>query len=109
MSALANIFVGIGGIVHSLIGIYIWMVIIAALSTWIPVYSNNTFVQMLIRFKTFSYPFLMRITEPAYNLVRRMMRTDLNGIDMAPLIIIIGLQVIDIVLLSLLNSIVSSF
>ncbi len=98
MSALANIIVGIGGIVHSLLTIYIWVIIIAALLSWVRPDPYNPIVQ-----------FLTRITSPAYQLVRRVMPTTYNGIDFAPLIIIIALQVIDIVLVTLLNSVASSF
>lgn len=98
MSALANIIVGIGGIVHSLLTIYIWVIIIAALLSWVRPDPYNPIVQ-----------FLTRITTPAYHLVRRMMPTTFNGIDLAPLIIIIALQVIDIVLITVLNTIASSF
>lgn len=98
MSALANIIVGIGGILHSLLTVYIWVIIIAALLSWVRPDPYNPIVQ-----------FLTRITMPAYELVRRMMPTTFNGIDFAPLVIIIGLQVIDIVLVTLLNAIASSF
>ncbi len=98
MSALANIIVGIGGILHSLLTIYIWVIIIAAVLSWVRPDPYNPIVQ-----------FLTRITSPAYHLVRRMMPTTFNGIDLAPLIIIIGLQVIDIVLITLLNTIAASF
>jgi|GEM_PF-317373 YggT family protein len=108
MSALASIVIGIGGIVHSLIGIYIWMIIIAAILTWIPPFSGNAFVQTLIRIKYKIYPFMMQITEPAYALVRRLIPTSFNGVDMAPLVIIIGLQVLDIVLITLINTVATS-
>ena len=98
MSALASIIVGIGGIVHSLLTIYIWVIIIAALLSWVRPDPYNPIVQ-----------FLTRITAPAYHLVRRMMPTTFNGIDLAPLIIIIGLQVIDIILVTLLNALATSF
>jgi len=109
MSALASIIIGIGGIVHSLIGIYIWMIIIAAVMTWIPPFSGNALVQGLIRVKYKVYPFMMRITEPAYAFVRSIIPTSFNGIDMAPLIIIIGLQVLDILLITLINTVATSF
>ncbi len=98
MSALANIIVGIGGILHSLISVYIWVIIIAALLSWVRPDPYNPIVQ-----------FLTRITAPAYQLVRRMMPTTFNGIDFAPLVIIIGLQVIDIILINLLNTIATAF
>ena len=98
MSALASIIVGIGGIVHSLLTIYIWVIIIAALLSWVRPDPYNPIVQ-----------FLTRITAPAYQLVRRLMPTTFNGIDLAPLVIIIGLQVIDIILVTLLTALASSF
>jgi len=98
MSPLANIIVGIGGILHSLISVYIWVIIIAALLTWVRPDPYNPIVQ-----------FLYRVTQPAYDFVRRMMPTTFNGIDLAPLVIIIGLQVIDIILITLLNAIATAF
>ena len=98
MSALANIIVGIGGIFHSLITVYIWVIIIAALLSWVRPDPYNPIVQ-----------FLYRVTTPAYDFVRRIMPTSFNGIDFAPLVIIIGLQVIDIILITLLNAIATSF
>lgn len=97
MSTFASIIMGIGGIVHSLLTIYIWVIIIAALLSWVRPDPYNPIVQ-----------FLTRITQPAYDLVRRLMPTTFNGIDFAPLIIIIGLQVIDIILINLLNALASS-
>ena len=97
MSALAEIIIGIGGIVHSLLTIYIWVIIIAALLSWVRPDPYNPVVQ-----------FLTRITEPAYRLVRRMMPTTFNGIDFTPLIIIIALQVIDVILVTLLNTLATS-
>ncbi len=93
MNTLTSIILGIGGIIHSLLTIYIWVIIIAALLSWVRPDPYNPIVQ-----------FLTRITEPAYFFVRRLMPTTFNGIDLAPLIIIIGLQVIDVILINLLNA-----
>lgn len=98
MSALASIIVGIGGIIHSLLTVYIWVIIITALLSFVRPDPYNPIVQ-----------FLTRITSPAYQLVRRIMPTVFNGIDLAPLVIVIGLQVIDIVLVTLLNAVAASF
>jgi len=88
---MGSIVAGLGGIVHSLITLYIWVIIIAALLTWVRPDPSNPIVQMLYR-----------LTEPAYALVRRMMPTVFNGIDLAPLVIIIGLQVIDVIFVRLI-------
>ena len=108
MSPLTSLIIGVAGIVHSLIGIYIWVIIIAAVMSWIPAFSGNNFVQLLIRFKYKVGPFLQQITEPAYRLVQRMMPTSFNGIDMAPLIIVIGLQLADLVISTVLISLAQS-
>ena len=91
---IVDIFQGIGGIVISLINVYIWVIIIAALLSFVNPDPYNPIVQ-----------FLYRVTEPAYAFVRRFMPTTMNGLDFAPLIIIIALQVLIVILSSLLRSI----
>ena len=91
MSAIIEIIQGIGGIFISLINVYIWVIIITALLSFVNPDPYNPIVQ-----------FLYRVTNPAYSFVRRFMRTDMSGLDFAPLIIIIGLQVIVVVLSTLL-------
>ncbi len=94
MNALSSIVLGLGGIVHTLINVYIWVIIIAALLTWVRPDPTNPIVQVLYR-----------LTEPAYMLVRRYIPTVFNGIDLAPLILIVGLQIIDVVFTRLLFAI----
>jgi YggT family protein len=91
MSTIGSIIAGLGGIIHSLITIYIWVVIIAALLTWVRPDPTNPIVQVLYR-----------LTEPAYALVRRYVPTVFNGLDLAPLIIIVGLQVLDVIFVRLI-------
>ncbi|HFB53524.1 MAG TPA: YggT family protein [Sulfurimonas autotrophica] len=91
---IVDIFQGIGGIVISLINVYIWVIIIAALLSFVNPDPYNPIVQ-----------FLYRVTEPAYAFVRRFMPTTMNGLDFAPLIIIVALQVLIVILSSLLRSI----
>jgi len=86
-----DILQGIGGIFISLINVYIWIIIIGALLSFVNPDPFNPIVQ-----------FLYRVTNPAYAFVRRFIRTDFNGLDFAPLIIIIGLQIVIVVLQSIL-------
>lgn len=95
MNPLDGIINGLAGIVHSLLTVYIWIVIIGALLTWIRPDPYNPIVQIIYR-----------LSEPAYRLVRRMMPTVFNGLDLAPLIIIILLQVIDVILVNVINAVV---
>ena len=87
MSDLGIAVLQIGGIFTGLINIYIWVLIIAALLSFVNPDPYNPIVQ-----------FLHRITQPAYSFVRRFIRTDFNGLDLAPLVIIIGLQVVTVLM-----------
>jgi len=93
MSALIEITQGIGSIFLSLIGIYIWVLIITAVLSFVNPDPFNPIVQ-----------FLYRITNPAYSLVRKFIKTDFNGLDLAPLIIIVGLQIVTVIISTFLHS-----
>jgi len=92
MSDLGIAIFQLGGLLTGVINVYVWVIIISALLSFVNPDPFNPIVQ-----------FLYRITNPAYALVRKFMRTNFNGLDIAPLVIIIGLQVLSI-LLSLLFS-----
>ncbi|SMC09576.1 YggT family protein [Nitratiruptor tergarcus] len=91
MIIVATFLQALAQILHMVINIYIWVVIIAALITWVRPDPYNPIVQTLFR-----------LTEPVYALVRRYIPTVIGGIDLAPLIIIIGLQFIDMFFVRLL-------
>jgi len=88
---LSTLIQAIAQILHMVISIYIWVVIIAALITWVRPDPFNPIVQTLYK-----------LTEPVYAWVRRYIPTAIGGVDLAPLIIIIGLQFIDLFLVKLL-------
>ncbi len=92
---MSGILLGLGNIVHSLLTVYIWVVIIGALLSWVRPDPYNPIVQIIYR-----------LTEPAYRAIRRMMPTVFNGIDMAPIILIVGLNVIDVILVNVINGLV---
>jgi len=94
MNIIIEIIQGLGTLLSGLINIYIWVIIIAALLSFVNPDPYNPIVQ-----------FLHRITNPAYSFVRRFIRTNFNGLDLAPLVIIIGLQVILVLLNALLHAI----
>lgn len=94
---MGGIISGLGGIVHSLITVYIWVLIIGALLTWVRPDPYNPIVQIIYR-----------LTEPAYRLLRRTMPTVFNGLDLAPLILVILLQVMDVILVNIINALVLS-
>ena len=77
-------------VLHTLITIYIWVVIIAALVSWVRPDPYNPIVQTLYR-----------LTEPVYAWIRRYVPTVIGGIDLAPLIVILALQFLDIFIMRL--------
>lgn len=94
---MTGIISGIGGIFLTLINVYMWVVIIGALLSWVRPDPYNPIVQIIYR-----------LTEPAYRLVRKVMPTVFNGLDLAPLILIILLQVIEVILANVLRGLVIS-
>jgi len=86
MSDLGIAVLKLGGLATGIVDIYIWVVIITALLSFVNPDPYNPVVQ-----------FLYRITNPAYTFVRRLIKTDFGGLDLAPLVIVISLQVIEII------------
>ena len=75
------------------INLYIWVVIIAALITWVQPNPYNPIVR-----------FLWNVTEPVYRWIRRYIPTTFGGFDIAPIILILALQFLQI----LINNIIIS-
>lgn len=82
------------GLIHSVMTLYIWVIIIASFLSFVRPDPYNPIVQVL-----------SRLTEPAFAFVRRTMPfVVFSGIDLSPLVIIFGLQFIDIVVRNMLFS-----
>ena len=83
---------GIIGILVSLLNIYMWVIVIRVLISWINPDPYNPIVQ-----------FLRGVTDPAIEGVRRIMQSFLwsTGLDFTPLILILLLQVVMIFLKSI--------
>jgi YggT family protein len=88
---LSTLIEAIAQLLHMVITIYIWVVIIAALITWVRPDPYNPIVQTL-----------MRLTQPVYGFIRRYIPTVIGGIDLSPIIVILGLQFLDLFLVKLL-------
>jgi YggT family protein len=72
-------------LLHTVINVYIWIVIIAALLSWVKPDPSNPIVQTLYR-----------LTEPVYSFIRKKMPfLVIGGVDLTPLVIILGLQFLD--------------
>lgn len=85
MSDLGIVILKLGSLFTGIIEVYVWVIIVSALLSFVNPDPYNPVVQ-----------FLSRITSPAYSFVRKLMRTNFNGLDLAPLVIIVGLQVVAI-------------
>ncbi len=92
MSDLGIVIIKLSSLFTGILEVYIWVIIIAALLSFVNPDPYNPVVQ-----------FLYRITNPAYSFIRKFIKTNFNGLDLAPLIIIIGLQVV-IILVSYIFS-----
>jgi len=81
MIVLSTLIAAIANILNMVLGLYIWIVIIAALITWVRPDPYNPIVQILYR-----------LTEPVYALIRKYIPTNFGGMDVAPLILILFLE-----------------
>jgi len=79
----------IGIILHQIIQVYTWIVIIAALITFVQPDPRNPIVQTL-----------GRLTNPVFRFIRRYVPTIFGGIDLAPLYIVLFLYFIDLAFIS---------
>lgn len=93
MNVTGTFFMAIVTLFDQIISLYIWVVIIAAVVTWVQADPYNPIVQVL-----------RRLTEPVYDQIRRIMPTTISGIDFAPIILILALQFIKLFFVQLLYS-----
>ncbi len=76
-------------LLHSIISLYIWVVIIASLLSFVQLDPRNPIVEIL-----------NRLTQPVFQFVRQKMPFVIfSGIDLSPIVIIFGLQFIDTLLM----------
>ncbi len=79
-------------LLHTVINLYIWIVIISALLSFVRPDPNNPIVQILYR-----------LTEPVYSFIRQKLPfLVFSGVDLSPLVIIIGLQFLDTFMMQIL-------
>jgi len=86
--AWTNLVLFIAQILSQLLSLYFWVVIIAALMTWIEPNPYNPIVR-----------FLYSVTEPVFDWVREHIPVFFGGIDFSPLVVIIAIQFLQIYLI----------
>ena len=80
------------GLIRSLGTLYIWIIIIASFLSFVRPDPHNPVVQTLYR-----------LTEPVFAFIRKKMPfVVMGGMDLSPLVIIIGLQLGDIIIRNVL-------
>lgn len=75
--------------VNTLLTVYLWIVVAAAVITWVNPDPGNPIVR-----------FLRGITEPVFYRIRRIIPTNFGGIDIAPMILIFAIMFIQYVVIS---------
>jgi YggT family protein len=90
MFVLANVLIGIGKVLHILLNLYMWVVIIGALLSWVNPDPYNPIVR-----------FLFAATEPVFAWLRRSLPfLRIGGIDFSPVIVIALIIFLDQALVS---------
>ena len=99
MNPWVNLVLFIARTLEALLNAYFWIVIIAALLTWIEPNPYNPIVR-----------FLYAVTEPVFEWVREHIPVFFGGIDFSPLIVSIAIQLVQVWLIpTLLYYIVPGF
>ena len=78
MFIFGNLLLGVAQVLDIILTVYMWIVIISALISWVNPDPYNPIVK-----------FLRGVTEPAYRPIRRFIGARLGIIDISPLIVII--------------------
>lgn len=95
---MSHLILAIARVLGIVLNLYMWIVIISALITWVNPDPYNPIVR-----------FLRNMTEPVFYWVRRKMPfVVVGGFDLSPIIVILAIQVLDIFLVGNLNDLARS-
>lgn len=89
MFVLGNLVISIAQILNILLDIYFWIIVIAALISWVNPDPYNPIIR-----------FLYRATEPVLRPIRRIVGNRLGPIDISPLVVILIITFIQRFLIS---------
>ncbi|HMK48585.1 MAG TPA: YggT family protein [Thermodesulfovibrionales bacterium] len=81
MFIIANFIIAAASILRVLLDIYMWIVIISALLSWVNPDPYNPIVR-----------FLHAVTDPVLNRIRRVIGYRLGPIDISPMVVILGIM-----------------
>lgn len=74
--------------ISSLLTVYMWVVVISAVITWVNPDPYNPIVR-----------FLRAVTEPVFLQIRRLIRTNFSGFDIAPMLVIFAIMFVQFVII----------
>ncbi|MEW6141477.1 MAG: YggT family protein [Thermodesulfobacteriota bacterium] len=80
MFVLGNFIAALAGVLDVVLTIYMWIVIIAAVISWVSPDPYNPIVR-----------FLYSVTEPVFGFVRRVLPLPAMAIDLSPIIVILAI------------------
>lgn len=80
MFIIANMILAVAQILDIVLSVYVWVVIIAALLSWVSPDPYNPIVR-----------FLYSVTEPVFRPIRRRIGSRLGPIDISPMIVILAI------------------
>ena len=80
MFVMSNLIAAIAGVLEVALTIYMWIVIVAALISWVNPDPYNPIIR-----------FLHSVTEPVFGLVRRVLPLPPMGIDISPIIVLLAI------------------
>ena len=80
MLIFGNLLLTVAEIVNMLLNVYYWVVIVAALISWVNPDPYNPVVR-----------FLRTVTEPVFRPIRRLIGYRLGPVDISPLVVILGI------------------
>jgi YggT family protein len=83
MFVLANFITALAILIDSVLNIYMWIVIIACLMTWVNPDPYNPLVR-----------FLYNVTEPVFKVVRRIIPLPAVGIDFSPIFVVLAIHLL---------------
>ncbi|MCJ7546226.1 MAG: YggT family protein [Deltaproteobacteria bacterium] len=98
MSALGNLIILVANVIDIGLTVYMWVIIIRALISWVSPDPYNPIVR-----------FLYRVTEPVLRPVRRILPIGGMGIDFSPLSVILVIYFLRIFLVRILIQLASQF
>ena len=80
MFVASNFLIAVAGVLHTVLRLFMWLIIIRALISWVQPDPRNPIVQ-----------FLLRATEPVLAPVRRRLPMWGTGIDFSPMVVILAI------------------